>query len=76
MILKILIIAILLSIAFFLEQKGSVSKMYRMMNGSALEYLTMSEMPGILDAPDYLTYIRWILSKRHYGKMNKRKSRR
>lgn len=39
---------------------------------SALEMLDVQRMQL---APDYATYVRWILSKKHYGNNRKRKSR-
>lgn len=44
--------------------------MYIMRYGSALEMLEIQRM---LAPPDYTTYVEWILSKKHYGKMKKRK---
>lgn len=48
--------------------------MYTMPYGSALA--TLMNIQRILTPPDYMTYVGWILSKKHYGKMKKRKLRR
>lgn len=39
---------------------------------TALEMLDVQRMQL---APCYTTYVRWILSKKHYGKTRKRKTR-
>lgn len=38
------------------------------MYSSVIEMLNMQRM---LASPDYKTYVSWILSKQHYGKMKK-----
>ncbi len=40
------------------------------MYNSITEMLNMQRM---FAAPDYMTYVGWIVSKQHYGKMKKRK---
>lgn len=40
------------------------------MYSSIIEMLNIQRM---LAPPDYKTYVSWILSKQHYGKMKKRK---
>jgi hypothetical protein len=47
--------------------------MYTPSYGSALEMLEIQRM---LAPPDYTIYVGWILSKKHYGKIKKRKLRR
>lgn len=45
--------------------------MYIMQYGSALA--TLMNIQRTLAPPDYTTYVGWILSKKHYGKMKKEK---
>lgn len=43
------------------------------MYSSIIEMLNMQRM---LAPPDYMAYVGWILSKKHYGKMKRGKQRR
>lgn len=51
------------------DQKGVISFMYN-------SIIAMLNIQRILAPPDYMTYVGWILSKKHYGKMKRGKLRR
>lgn len=55
---------------FILKIMKEVDKMYGPTYGGAAELLRVTF------TPDYLTYVGWILAKKHYGIMKKQKSRR